>query len=337
MTKANPGLSIIIPAYNAENWIDPTTAKIDAAAKIQGVKVELIIVDDGSTDSTYQVAKSLKLSHISSINILTHTNWGRFLNRKCGVEAAKYDTILFVDSRVWVDENSLSFLMKQQKNHPERIIWNGHINVAKRGNIIARFGDALTCIGWRRYFSNPKLTSYGIKDFDFYPKGTGLFYAPKHLLIETIAWFESVTNDVKNSSDDTLMIRHIAETNRIWLSPEFSATYFARTSLGGFVKHTYFRGQYFVDGFLRKGTRFYWQLIAFLLLCPLALVVVVLWPILLLGIPVVVLTALLLGVILGLHVKDAAAFAILSPVFTPVYTAGIYRGYIRYVMGSIRK
>lgn len=328
------GLSIIIPAYNAEQWIVPTTQKIDAAVERSDfINTELIIIDDGSTDATYKTAQHLSLSHIKELHILTHPNKGRFLTRKRGVVEAAYDTIFFVDTRVWIDENSLAFISQQRREHPERKIWNGDVKVAKEGNLIARFGDALTCIGWRRYHRNPRLLSYGLKDFDHYPKGTGIFIAPTQLIKDAISWFEGQTNDIKNSSDDTLMIRYMARHERIWISPDFTSTYFARTTLKAFIKHTYYRGQFFVDGFLRRGTRFYYPLIVFLAgtfmgvillaaipqLIPYAAVVfLVLW-----------LAELIVALSLWIEKKDALALFILSPVFAVFYGLGIWRAFLR--------
>ena len=326
-----------MPAYNAERWIEPTIKKIHEALQAAGgLKYEIVFVDDGSNDSTLEVARKLA-RRTPHLTVLTHANKGRFLTRKRGVMAARYDTILFVDTRVWLDKSVLKFLKEQRQGHPDRRVWNGHIFVAKQGNIIARFGDSLTLLGWRRYFRKPHLTSYGIKDFDFYPKGTGLFVCPKDLLIETIEWFEANTTNIAFSSDDTLMIRHIAEKERIWLSPDFSATYFARTTLSAFAKHTYFRGQFFVDGFLRPGTRFYYPLLAFLLLSPIALVVTVLFPWLLFLAAAGWMIGFFIALLLGLSLKDAASLIVLSPVFVVFYSLGIWRATIRLIYNMINK
>lgn len=333
---ATSGLSVVIPAYNVESWIGPTIAKLEAALQTAGLgKVEIIIVDDGSQDATAEKIRQLQKRSKHRIVLIEQDNQGRFLARKNGVIATKYATIFFLDSRVWTDVGSLKYVIDQQREHPDRRVWNGHVNVAKEGNIIARFGDAVTFIGWRRYFGNPRLTSYGLKDFDYYPKGTGFFLVPREVIIKSIAWFESVTTDIKNSSDDTLLIRNIAKDHAIWLSPEFSCTYHARTTLKAFIKHTYFRGQFFIDGFLRKGTRFYYPLLIFLALCPIILAAVIVWPLFiipLIGAAVFLWFAgLLVALMLKVYYKDSLSLWLLSPVFAVAYGAGLWRGVIRKV------
>ncbi len=327
-------LSVVIPAYNAEDWIEPTVGKIGVAMDRAGIDTyEVIIVDDGSSDGTRSASQRLADIPGSHVKVLHHTNSGRYLTRKRGVEAARFERILFVDTRVWMDEDALNFLREQTDSHADRVIWNGHINVAKKGNVIARFGDALTILGWRRYFKSPRLTSYGVKDFDHYPKGTGLFMVPKALIIEAFEWFERNTTDIKNSSDDTLLIRHLAESNRIWLSPEFSATYFARTTLKAFIKHTYYRGQFFVDGFLRPGTRFFFPLLSFLALSFVLAMLVLIFPGAITPIFMILGTVWLFGfviaLIFGLKFKDAVALLVLSPIFAFFYSVGIWVAVIK--------
>jgi glycosyltransferase involved in cell wall biosynthesis len=330
--RVTDGISIIIPAYNARDWIEPTVHKIIRALRIAKLdKAEIIIIDDGSVDDTAEIARLIKSA--IPVHVYKQANKGRFLARKEGVRRAKYSTVFFVDTRVWINEDSLEYVINQQKKHPGRLVWNGNVEVYKKGNIIARFGDAVTRIGWRRYHKKPRLISYTINDFDHYPKGTGVFIVPKKLLIEAIEWFESQTQDIRFSSDDTLLIRYIAERERIWISPGFTSTYFARTTLLGFIKHTYHRGMFFVDGFLRPGTRFYYSLIVFLMLSLVALMLIVFvpttLPCILYSFGIAWVLELFVALALKLGTKDSAALFLLSPIFALFYGLGIWRAVIR--------
>ncbi len=327
------GLSIIIPAYNAESWLVETTKRLHASIHEAGVHdYEIIIVNDGSTDKTKQVAESLAAVKSNKTKLFSHKNSGRFLTRKKGVIEALYETILFIDTRVWIDGGSIKHVLRQKAKHPERLIWNGHINVAKKGNIIARFGDAITFIAWREYFKRPRLISYGLAKFDHYPKGTTLFLAPRAILLDSITWFESTTTNIKYSSDDTLLIRRIAEKQKIWLSPRFSATYHARTTLRAFIKHTFHRGQSFVDGFFRKGTRFYVPLLLFLILSPIIIFLLILQPLFLGAVGITWVLGFLLALFIGVGVKDSLSLFLLSPLFVIVFGTGIWRAVTRKVL-----
>lgn len=326
------GLSIVIPMYNAESWIIPTVQHILSALEKSNFKAEIIIIDDGSTDSSVQEVKSVIAPRGIMLNLIEQENKGRYLARKVGVTSSMYDNILFIDSRVYASEDSLMYLSEQLKGNQDQI-WNGHVNIDKKGNIFARFWDAIVCIAWRRYFKNPRTTSYGINEFDYYPKGTGFFYVPKNRLQAAMDDFESKTNDIKFSSDDTLLIRYMTERQDIHLSPNFSCLYNNRSTFKGFLKHAYNRGQFFVDGFLRPGTRFFYPLILVLLGSLLALVAVIVDPSLLIivlaGAGLFVPVLFFGAIILGIRAADAFALAILGIPFAVVYGAGLWRGVLR--------
>jgi len=330
-------LSVVIPIFNAAEWIDRTIERTEEAIRQASIQTyEIIVIDDGSSDDTAKIVENLRKKN-KHIKLHVQENKGRFIARKQGVDRARYNRILFVDARTWIDKGSLKFLSNQIDKHPKRLVWNSHINVEKKGNIIARFGDVITLLGWRRYFKKPKLTSYGLEDFDYYPKGTGLFCVPTEIIKEAIHWFESNTKDIRNSSDDTLLIRHIAESNKIWLSPDYSGSYFARTTLPAFVKHTYDRGRFFVDGFMRPGTRFFYPLIAVLAISAAALVsgwlLLFMQPSIVgMGVGILLLLWLLMLAvvkILGISTKDTFVFGVLSPVFCVVYLGGIWSAVLR--------
>jgi glycosyltransferase involved in cell wall biosynthesis len=327
------GLSVIIPVYNAEQWMQPTLEKLDAALALASFDAEVIVIDDGSTDKSAANARQVKLKSGAKLEVISQPNRGRYLARKTGVERATKDNILFLDSRVFVGERSLKYLSEQLADDSDQI-WNGHVNIDKQGSMFTRFWDAIVCIAWRRYFRHPKQTQYGIKDFDYYPKGTGFFYVPKVRLRAAMDYFEKTTNDINHSSDDTLLIRYMNERQMINLSPQFDCLYHGRTNMKSFFKHAYHRGEFFIDGILRPGTRFFLPLLAVLGASVCIIPLLLLWPIytvLFLSVAAVLLMfGLFIGaLILGVELADAASLAILGVPFAGVYLGGLWRGVFR--------
>jgi glycosyltransferase involved in cell wall biosynthesis len=203
-------LSVVVPAYNAADWLPLSVPKTEAAINNNASidKAEIIIVDDGSTDNTTKVAKSLKTK--VPLRVINQKNGGRFLARDTGVKAAKYPYILFIDTRIYIGKNSLKYLVDNLDLEKDKLVWTSHVNIDKNANLYARFWDALTFIAWRRYFSNPRYCSYGIKDFDYYPKGTTCFFVPREVIADANRWFSKNTKNTKASNDDTLLIRRIS-------------------------------------------------------------------------------------------------------------------------------
>jgi len=331
----NDQLSVVIPTYNGAQWLSKTINEITAAVTTAEVReYEIIVINDGSTDDTTEVIKSISKETKLPIRIVSQPNSGRFVARRTGANEAKYPNLLFVDTRVFIGKNSLKYVLKQRSHDQSRNVWCSHVRVKTNGNMYARFWEAIAYVAWRKYFSNPRDLSYGIKEFDDYPKGTTCFYIKKDILVEANEWFVSNTKDLKTSNDDTLLLRHIAENNSINISPDFWCLYHARTSLKQYTKHVYHRGQVFVDGFLRKdGNKYYWPLVGFLILSALTPLALIFKPALVAPALFMALVGwvmeLLLILAIRVPIRDGLSLFILSPVFAVFYGAGIWRAFIR--------
>lgn len=326
------GLSIVIPVYNAAEWMGPTISRIITALQNSDFVSEIIVVDDGSSDKTAERARKIEHPHNIPIIVISQKNEGRYIARKTGVLAAKYNQILFIDSRIFIDPTSLRTLYDEVVSDPDQI-WNAHVNIDK-SSIFVRFWDAITCIAWRDYFKNPRRLSYGIKDFDRYPKGTTMIYLSKDRLMAAMKHFEETTHDIKHSSDDTLLLRYMNERQPIHISPAFSCLYHGRSNFKSFLRHAYHRGEFFIDGFLRPGTRFFLPLLIVLFGSVAMLVLLIVWPIPVLIAGVVGSIAFAFTLTLGalffrVQTADALALGALAIPFASVYLMGLWRGVFR--------
>ena len=169
-----------------------------------------------------------------------------------GWEAARAEAVLLVDARVTVPPESFLFIEQQRAHHPDRRLWNADVHVDTSKNPYAAFWQVLVRLGFWRYFAKRQLTSFGLREFERYPKGTGCFLAPADWLRVAMSRYEPDVADVKLSSDDTRLLRLLAENSDIYISPDFTCHYKAREDFGGFLRHAYFRGTTFVDGYLRS-------------------------------------------------------------------------------------
>lgn len=318
-------LSVIIPAYNSEKWIGPTLKHLSTSLqKTKWGSVEVLVIDDGSTDNTSKSAEETATAY--KVKIIRQPNSGRLKTRKNGIEKAKGDYVLMLDSRVYTKPGSFEYLVEQMDKTPEAVVWNGHIDVERTGNPFARFWYTITFIAWHRYMKQPRLMHYGTDNFDYYPKGAGCFFAPRAYLLDAYKSFSTYYKDDRNANDDTSLIRHIASQSDIYISPGFAFTYNSRSTWKAFIKHTLHRGVVLIDGYFRPGTRYFYPLILYLLAVPLYIATGFLYPELVLLLPVVLGLLFLFAKLRGAPTKDAAALAYIAPVFILYYTAGLYKG-----------
>src|SRR5699024_1117914 len=79
------------------------------------ISLEIIIIDDGSTDSSLKVARKLK-KEIGNIIILEQINHGQGYARNRGLELASGKYVYFMDSDDLVEENMFDFLIPVLEN-----------------------------------------------------------------------------------------------------------------------------------------------------------------------------------------------------------------------------
>ncbi len=91
------GYSIVIPVYNEEDGIIPVLTGVVKA--IKGSNVEVVIVDDGSSDKTIELTTNFINTHESQLKIVRHPqNKGYGSALKTGFTVAKNDIVTFLDA-----------------------------------------------------------------------------------------------------------------------------------------------------------------------------------------------------------------------------------------------
>lgn len=103
-------ISIIIPVYNAEKWLNRC---IDSVLAQTLTDWELILIDDGSTDSSPAICDKRAVED-SRIHVVHQANQGASLARRNGIDTAKGEYLTFIDSDDQVETNYLEVLQKAQ-------------------------------------------------------------------------------------------------------------------------------------------------------------------------------------------------------------------------------
>ena len=318
-----PTLSIVFFVYNEPDWIVRTVSRAATlAAQSRWRDPEVVVIDDGSTDNTGAVLDQLTCD--VPLRVIHQPNQGRLLAMKAGIEAAHGDYVMILGARVLLESGLDTRLDPVLEG---RTVWNAVVYLPERTSMLGTFWDALPRIFWSDYFSNPRELSYGTKDFQRYPKGTGGLLLPKTLMLESFTACSTRYSDSRHANDDTSLIQWIAGQHDIWLSPDYRCLYEPRHKVSKFIPHAFHRGLHFVDGFLRRGNPFAPVIVAFYVLSGLSVLAALrnkaAIPLAYVGVTG---AAVALGASRKLPRRHLAALGVVTPVFVTAYGAGLWAG-----------
>ena len=104
MSAAAPTFSFVVPVYNVEQYLGKC---IESVLGQTYSDFELILVDDGSTDSSGKICDSYREKD-NRILVIHKKNAGVSAARNVGIEQARGEYICFIDSDDWIESNYLS-------------------------------------------------------------------------------------------------------------------------------------------------------------------------------------------------------------------------------------
>ena len=103
-------ISIIIPIYNVEKYL---TVCIDSLKNQGGLRMEIILVNDGSTDLSGEIADEYAKKE-ERIKVIHQENGGASAARNVGLDIATEEYIAFLDSDDWIKDESFLFYMMRR-------------------------------------------------------------------------------------------------------------------------------------------------------------------------------------------------------------------------------
>lgn len=214
-----PNVSIIIPLYNKENVIIST---IQSVLQQTYTNFELIIVDDGSTDNSLQIVKSI---YDKRIHIYTKKNGGVSSARNYGALKSTTPWLLFLDADDCLTPYCLETLLNLSKDYPKADILTGnHVLVKVNGE------KEKCCI----YYTKNRYIKYPKKDFwewNFMPRTGASIYSKQKFweaggFDEKISVFEDLALDIKLMNiciyayTPKVVYEHYFEYSELSLSPK---------------------------------------------------------------------------------------------------------------------
>ena len=103
MINTNVKISVIVPVYNVEKWLNMC---IDSILAQSYKNLEIILVNDGSTDKSKDICDSYSKKD-NRVRVLNIKNSGQSVARNIGLKEAKGDYILFIDSDDYISDKAI--------------------------------------------------------------------------------------------------------------------------------------------------------------------------------------------------------------------------------------
>ncbi len=110
--KSNMDLSIIVPLYNEEESIGELLKWIRQVIDPLGYVYEVIFVDDGSSDASWQVIQNLKAENPEVKGLRFRRNYGKSAGLHCGFQVAQGDVVITMDADLQDSPEEIPYLMR---------------------------------------------------------------------------------------------------------------------------------------------------------------------------------------------------------------------------------
>ena len=124
-------ISVIIPIYNVEKYLRRC---LDSVLRQENVTMEIILIDDGSTDSSGNICEEYVINH-SNIRCIHINNSGPSTAKNIGYDIATGNYIAFIDSDDEIKPEMFSTMLHSGYKHNADIVCCNYIQVDEEGNI----------------------------------------------------------------------------------------------------------------------------------------------------------------------------------------------------------
>lgn len=127
-----PLISVIVPAYNAEKWI---AQACNSVFEQTYPNWQLIVVDDGSRDSTYEILQAIAGEH-STMNVIHTENGGVCKARNIGLDKSQGEYIVFLDADDLLATDALEKMYNAINTQQADIVAGARDNITSKGGAI---------------------------------------------------------------------------------------------------------------------------------------------------------------------------------------------------------
>lgn len=168
--KEDIEVSVIIPVYNGEKYINRCFASIE---KQDFEKFEAIVINDGSSDDSLNIIEDFQKRSKFPVQCISQENRGQASARNVGIKAARGRYIAFIDSDDYIKSDYLRTLYCAAEKYDSEVVTCGYCQVDEKGKVlrkaemteksVCQYGKAGMFVVWGKLFNREFLEKYNIR------------------------------------------------------------------------------------------------------------------------------------------------------------------------------
>ena len=239
-------VSVIVPVYNAQKYL---VRCVDSILAQTHKDLEIILVDDGSTDNSPKLCKEFAQKD-SRIKVIHKQNEGAGMARNMGLQEAAGEFVMFVDSDDYIESTTIEKSLTVRREYNADLVMFGRFNQTADGKITPKPMTADKCL-----FEGDEVVSKVLSGLFTYKMGVGISCWGKVYDINLIKGSNISFNSEREllSEDAFFMLQLFKHIKRVALLPE-SLYYYCQNENS--LSRGYKKGrQALCDNFLLEGSK----------------------------------------------------------------------------------
>lgn len=239
-TKDNEFVSIIVPVYNAEEYLDRCLESILAQTYIH---YEVLLINDGSTDRSQEICDKYALED-KRIHVIQKVNSGVAETRNVGIKAAKGKYISFIDSDDYIKSDMLEkMIIRAEHSNSDMVMCKYFID--NNGEIHQALMD------YEEVYDGCLSIKEGLLKLYYGEYHNGLYSLCNKLIKKSVYIDNNISFDIslKRGEDAWFIFQCLKHCKHIEFIPEAYYYYYQNS---GSIMHSFYEDQYEKWVYMRK-------------------------------------------------------------------------------------
>jgi glycosyltransferase involved in cell wall biosynthesis len=228
-------VSVILPVYNGSKLLNRCLDSILNQLDFSPIDIELIAINDGSTDRSLEILQSYKKKYPRTMTVIDQENMGAASTRNSGIQTASAPYVTLIDQDDFIDDRFIATLYRTIIESDAEIVQSGYKLVSSNGEIkseifpvCTEFGRYLAIPAWAKLYKTEFLRQNQVL---FFANNIGedsiftlrvLQTVSRYMTIQYAGYNNSYDNDTnvtntlhKGLSDKVNIIQLLAELQKI--------------------------------------------------------------------------------------------------------------------------